>query len=194
MDWNPFAILLIDVQEDFWPASTAAEFPSFPERVAGLLAFAREQRIDVIHLHARFKADRSDWMARYKVGGRKLPCIENTPGVSVLDCAAPEPGEKIIVKQSFDGFCSAELERILRENNKRYLLVAGLITSVCVLFTAASAAQRGYLVALLEDCCADKSLTIHNSVLNNYPFVFERVTVDSIAEHYDRWMGELQKL
>lgn len=194
MDWNPFAILLIDVQEDFWPASSAAEFPSFPERVARLLTFARQQSIDVIHLHAQFKADRSDWMVRYKAGDRKLPCIENSPGVRVLSCAAPEPGEKMIMKQSFDGFCGTDLEQTLQESNKRFLLVAGLITSVCVLFTAASAAQRGYLVALLEDCCADKSLTIHNSVFNNYPFVFERASVDSIVDNYNRWMSELQKL
>lgn len=62
MDWDPFAILLIDVQEDFWSEPTAVDFPSFPERVANLLAVARRDKIDVIHLHAKFKADRSDWM------------------------------------------------------------------------------------------------------------------------------------
>ena len=194
MDWDPFAILLIDVQEDFWPASTAAAFPAFPGRVTELLALARGCGIDVIHLHAQFKADRSDWMIRYKAGDRKLPCIEGTPGARVLSCAAPEPGERIIVKQSFDGFCNGALEQTLQAGKKRFLLVAGLITSVCVLLTAASAAQRGYPVAVLEDCCADKSLTIHNSVMNNYPFVFERATVSSIADNHGRWVEELQRI
>jgi nicotinamidase-related amidase len=133
-------------------------------------------------------------MVRYKAIERKLPCIEDTPGVTVMSCAAPLPGETIIIKQSFDGFLSEQLERTLQESKKQFLLVAGLITSVCVLFTAASAAQRGYLVALLDDCCADGSLDIHNSVLNNYPFVFDRTGTDSLFDNHDRWMSQLQKL
>lgn len=111
-----------------------------------------------------------------------------------MSCAAPDPGETVIIKQSFDGFLSARLEHVLQENKKRFLLVAGLITSVCVLFTATSAAQRGYLVALLEDCCADNLFNIHNAVLNNYPFVFDRATADSLVENHDRWMSQLQKI
>ena len=40
-NWEQFALLLIDVQQDFWPEKLAASFPDFPDKVARLLAFCR---------------------------------------------------------------------------------------------------------------------------------------------------------
>jgi nicotinamidase-related amidase len=48
------------------------------------------------------------------------------------------------------------LLRHLRRGRKRFLLAAGLVTSTCVLLTTASAGQRAFLAAVVEDCCADQ--------------------------------------
>lgn len=79
----------------------------------------------VVHVRARFSADGSDWMARYRLRGR-IPCIDGTPGVETLPFAVEVDGEPVVVKQSFDG-----------------------------LFAAATATQLGYLVSVLSDCCSD---------------------------------------
>ncbi|MEQ1699119.1 MAG: isochorismatase family protein [Ilumatobacteraceae bacterium] len=63
----------------------------------------------------------------------------------------------------------------------RGLLVAGLITSTCVLFTAATATQLGYLVTVLSDCTAD-SEGAHATTLARYRFVFETATSTEIAD------------
>ena len=61
-DWDAFALLLIDVQEDFWTEVMSIAFPDYGENVASLLALCRNQGIDVAHLRAQFREDQSDWM------------------------------------------------------------------------------------------------------------------------------------
>ena len=192
-DWRPFALLLIDAQRDFWPEDVAAWFPAFPDAVGRLLAFCRAEGIEVVHLRARLRPDMSDWMAAYRLRGR-TPCVEGTPGVETLPFALEQPDEVVVVKQAFDGFQTAALEPHLRRAGKRFLLTAGLVTSVCVLFTTASAAQRGFLTAVVEDCCADRP-DAHAQALDRYGgFLFQRTTADGLAAGYVGWRAALEKL
>jgi nicotinamidase-related amidase len=191
-DWTKFALLLIDVQRDFWPDKLRDHFPDFPANVARLLALCRDQGIEVVHLRARFKPDMSDWMAKYRLRGR-IPCIEGTEGAETLAFAIEKPGEKVIVKQTFDGFHNPDVLPYLQEKGKRFLLTAGLVTSTCVLFTTASATQLGFLTAVVEDCCADEPIA-HEHTLERYQFVFERVTADRIVGRYSEWSGQLEEL
>ena len=190
--WDPFALLLIDVQKDFWTEVMPVAFPDYDDNVARLLALSRDQGIDVVHLRAKFRKDQSDWMVRYRLTG-EIPCVEETAGVEISDAAAEADGEPVIVKQTFDGFLNDDLDRWLRENNKQYVLVAGLVTSVCVLLTAASAAQRGYLVSVIEDCCADKP-EAHVHTLERYPFIFDVISTDDIVASQANWLGQLAEL
>jgi nicotinamidase-related amidase len=191
-EWDAFALLLIDVQRDFWTDEMRAAFPDYDSNVSNLLAGCRGAGIDVVHLRAAFREDQSDWMVRYRLTG-SIPCIEGTPGAEVFPCAEAEAGEKVIVKQTFDGFLNPALEEHLEATGKRFLFVAGLVTSVCVLLTAASAAQRGYLVTVIDDCSADMP-SAHAHTLGRYPFIFSRTTSDQLVASRDEWQGMLDGL
>ena len=191
-DWKPFVLLLIDLQRDFWPQKLSERFPDFPDRVARLLAFCREEELEVVHLRAAFQPDGSDWMVRYRLRGR-IPCIRGTPGVEPLPFALDVPGETVIVKQTFDGFQNPWLGEHLRKRRKRFVLVAGLLTSTCVLLTAASAAQLGFLTAVVDDCCADEP-SAHGQTLERYQFVFDRTTMEGISDRYGEWRAALKRL
>ncbi len=191
-DWQSFALLLVDVQQDFWSESRAESFPDFPAKISKLLTLCRAEGIDIIHLRASFKPDQSDWMERYKLLGR-IPCMQGTTGIETLPCAVEMPTEVVIFKQTFDGFQNPQLLQHLRQTGKRFLLVAGLITSTCVLFTATSAAQSGFLVAVVDDCCADEP-TAHAHTLSRYRFIFDRTTVDFITDNHGEWLAALQQL
>ncbi len=190
--WDPFALLLIDVQQDFWTEKRAAQFPDFPANVTRLLKWCRAAGPEVIHLHASFKPDGSDWMARYHLLGA-IPCIQGTPGIKTLPFAVEAPGEAVLIKHSFDGFQNPDLLAYLRLKGKRFLLIAGLITSTCVFLTTASAAQSGFLAAIVEDCCADDPAA-HEATLNRYPFIFDRVRSDQLPQQLTVWSEQLAKL
>lgn len=191
-DWAPFALLLIDMQHDFWPADMAEKFPDLPQNCARLLAVCRDQGIDVVHLRARFRADRSDWMPLFKFHG-SIPCISGTAGVEPLPFAEEAPGETVIEKQTFDGFLQPDLAAYLQKKNKRVLLTAGLITSVCVFFTSNSAAQSGFLTVVVEDCCADQET--HDASLQRLDgFVFGRTRSTRLVDSYPEWKTALEKL
>lgn len=190
--WDPFVLLMVDMQNDFLTDKVRAASPLFGERVAALLAFGREQGIDILHLRAGFRNDRADWMTRYRLTG-SIPCVKDTPGAAVLPFAEELAGETVIEKQTYDGFHRPELNDWLDAHAKRHILVAGLVTSVCVLLTAASAAQRGYLVSIVEDCCADTP-DAHAHVLRCYPFIGDCVESHALLEHRAKWRADLQQL
>jgi len=190
--WDLFALILIDVQKDFWTEAMPIGFPDFESNVASLLSLCRSQDIDVVHLRAQFKKDKSDWMPRYRLSD-DIPCIEGRAGARVFEYGAAQGDEPVFIKQAFDGFLTDELQAWLNDNGKQYLLMAGLVTSVCVLFTAAAASQRGYLVSVVEDCCADKP-EAHVHTLERYPFVFGVTTLDDIVASRDGWQFQLGQL
>jgi ureidoacrylate peracid hydrolase len=190
--WAGHALVLVDLQRDFWTDETAAAAPDLPDRVAALLAFARREGLLVVHLRALFQPDGSDWMARYRLRGR-IPCVAGTPGAETLPFAVEQPGEPVVLKQSFDGFLDTELDELLRERGVRSLLLTGLVTSTCVLFTAATATQRGYLVNVISDCCSDRG-DIHEATLDTYPFVFSTVRQDQVEASVVSWNRQLERM
>jgi len=191
-NWDQFALLLIDVQRDFWPERIAKAFPDFPANIAALLSLCRSEGIEIVHLRASFNPDMSDWMLKYVLNGF-IPCVHGTGGDEPEPYAVEVPGETVIIKKTFDGLHSQELYQYLRQKGKRFVLTAGLLTSVCVLFTTVSAMQKGFLAAMVEDCCADEP-NAHQQTLDRYSFIFERITVGSITSHYSDWRGALRKL
>ena len=61
-NWEQFALLLVDVQRDFWSERLAPSFPDFPANIERLLSLCRSEGLEVVHLRASFKPDMSDWM------------------------------------------------------------------------------------------------------------------------------------
>jgi nicotinamidase-related amidase len=192
LDWDQFALLLIDVQRDFWSELVLKAYPDFSANTTALLTLCRNEGIEVVHLRASFKADMSDWMPKYALRGR-IPCVQGTAGAEPAPFAVENPGETVIRKQTFDGFHNQKLSKYLRQKGKRFVLTAGLLTSVCVLFTTVSAMQKGFLAAMVEDCCADEP-NAHQQTLDRYSFIFERTTVGMITSRNSEWLAALKKL
>lgn len=192
-DWQQFALLLIDVQEDFWSQELKKAFPEFQDNLLRLLNFCRQEGLEIIHLREVFNPNGSDWLPRYRLRGR-APCIRGTEGAAVLSVAQEQPEEMVIEKQTQDGFHNPKLLDYLRSKNKRFLLTAGLVTSVCVLFTTASAAQLGFLATVVSDACADYP-EAHAIALQRYRgFLFDCVTLDELPERWQDWLVQLEQL
>jgi nicotinamidase-related amidase len=182
MNTSQLALLLVDVQRDFWgPLAKLPRFAAFASNLRTLLDTARANHLTVVHTQAVFKPDRSDWMLFYRAHGRgHIPCIAGSAGVPIEDFAAPRDGEPVISKQTFDGFANTDLERVLRERNVKAVLIAGLVTSVCVLFTATSAYLKRFVPLVVSDACAD-SVEQHEATLRTYSgLCFQSVTTAQV--------------
>ena len=182
------ALLLIDIQRDFWePMSRDPRLGEFPENVSRLLSLSREKGFNVVHVRSVFQPDRSDWMLFYKPEGRgMIPCIDGTSGVDFTDFAMPLTGEKVFEKQTFDAFVDTGLDDYLSAKGIKVLLIAGLETSVCVLFSANSAYLRRYMPLVVSDACGD-TVERHLNTLSMYSDLsFKQVTTRQLIEDYPR--------
>jgi nicotinamidase-related amidase len=185
METRHVALILVDIQRDFWPPFKE-RFPDLPGNVIALLEAARERGHPVIHVRSSFKPDRSDWMLFYKPEGRgDVPCIAGTEGEALEDFVVPLPGEPVVIKQVFDSFVSTDLEERLRSLRVKGVLIAGLETSVCVLFTANSAYMRRMVPLVVSDACGDEPER-HDVVLKMYgDLSFKVVTTDQFVNEWD---------
>jgi len=69
-------------------------------------------------------------------------------------------GDRVIYvrgKVGFNAFSNTDLQRVLVERGIRDVLVAGMITSLCIDSTGRAAYERGYRVNILSDCCSART-------------------------------------
>ena len=60
-------------------------------------------------------------------------------------------------KVGFNAFSSTALDEVLRQRGIREVLVAGMITSLCIDSTGRAAYERGYAVTVLSDCTSART-------------------------------------
>jgi nicotinamidase-related amidase len=148
------AVLVIDMQRDFVAggAQPAPEAAAITPRIARLLDAARAAGVPVIYTREVHRPGGID-------GGLELEqdpehCIEGTPGADIIPELAPRPGDHVVVKRRFSAFLDTDLEILLRGLGVDTLLVTGMDTGWCVLWTTGDAFQRDHHVRVVEDCVA----------------------------------------
>lgn len=69
-------------------------------------------------------------------------------------------GDRILYvmgKIGFNAFSSTELDRVLKQRGIKDVLVAGMVTSLCIDSTGRAAYERGYSVQILSDCTSART-------------------------------------
>jgi len=80
----------------------------------------------------------------------------------------PIDKEIIFPKSSSGVFNSTNIDYVLKNLGVRYLIISGVITDQCVDMAVRDAADRGYLVTLVEDACATYSQGRHDNALKAF--------------------------
>lgn len=75
-------------------------------------------------------------------------CLEGEPGAEVIGELAPLSGERLIYKRRYSAFFGTELDLTLRECGISELELTGVVTNICVLYTAADARALNYRVTV----------------------------------------------
>ena len=60
-------------------------------------------------------------------------------------------------KRGLNAFSNTELDEILRDRGISDVVIAGVVTSICIDSTGRAAHERGYRVSILGDCTAGRS-------------------------------------
>jgi len=83
---------------------------------------------------------------------------ETIPMISDLgDRVVQVPG-----RRGLNAFSNTDLEDVLRKNGIRNVVIAGVVTSLCIDSTARSAFDRDFQVYILSDCTAGRTDTEQN--------------------------------
>jgi nicotinamidase-related amidase/isocitrate/isopropylmalate dehydrogenase len=192
------ALLLIDVQRDFCAADGRfAELGLIePERMRALardlddLAFAaRRSRVPVVFVHTHADAPRvpSNVRARHAKTGRAGYLAAGGRGAEPFG-VLPAPGDRRVVKGSYDAFLRTDLEALLRGLGVRRVAIAGVFADVCVDACARSAFQLGFEVSVV----ADGTLALEHGTERALAFMerYYDARVEDAASLAARWSGE----
>jgi len=93
-------------------------------------------------------------------------CVAGSIESEVIPELAVYPGE-IIPKKRYSGFFGNRLEERLGQLRPDKLIVCGVATNICVLYTVADARNRDYDVDVLTDCVASVNEGAHNFALEH---------------------------
>eukprot|EP00483_Globobulimina_turgida_P000439 UN00439 len=102
------ALLLIDVQSS-WSRADAIKrnFPEFASNTRKLVQLARDNNMLVVHLHADYNTDNTEWFDDTKELHTSWMYNNNKPDLQIIK---PLPNEKRILKSTFDGFYKTTLD------------------------------------------------------------------------------------
>ncbi len=70
-------------------------------------------------------------------------------------------GERIVEvpgKQGLNAFSNTDLDRVFHDHGVTNIVIAGVVTSVCIDSTGRSATEKGYEVTVLSDCTSGRTL------------------------------------
>jgi nicotinamidase-related amidase len=174
------ALLVIDMQYDFVDPSSrayAVGAENIVEPIAEVVARAREIRAPIVFTQEVHRPDQLD-AGRERDPGAGLPypnsrpddplpvhCVDGTRGVEIVDELAPQPHDVRIKKRRYSCFLGTDLQLMLGGLGVQTLLVTGVCTNICVLWTVGEAYQLDYHVRVLEDCIAGTSIEEHQAAL-----------------------------
>lgn len=166
------ALIVIDMQRDFFEGGGSAEILAVVPRVAQLIAAARGLGCRVIHTREGYAPDLSDVTSfRKSLGyaGRRGPLgrflIRGEAGHDFLDEVRPAPGETVIDKAGFSAFYKSGLDALLRSAGVESLMLCGVTTQCCVHSTLREAVDHGYWCLTVADCCAAEKSELHEAAL-----------------------------
>jgi nicotinamidase-related amidase len=168
------ALIVVDMQNDFVKEGGTLVVPDAEgtiPTIQSLLALARDSGMRVIFTqdtHADEDPEWDIWPEHVR---------EDSWGWRIVDELEPREDEMVIRKVRYDAFYGTHLDHFLRLWGVETVIVCGTVASICVHYTAASAALRWYAVVVPKDATSALTPFDLESSLRQIDFLFNgRVT------------------
>ena len=165
------ALLSIDMQNGEFSADLLAKARTagtpeaakrnFYERIADVVipnqvrlqAAARAAGLEIVYtVIESLTADGRDRGLDHKISRLHFP--KGSWDAKVIAAVAPQGDEIVIPKTASGVFNATNIDYVLRNLGVEHLVIYGIVTDQCVESAIRDAADRGFLVTQVEDCCA----------------------------------------
>lgn len=156
------AILVIDMLNDFVSDGGSLVVPGAKKIVPSIkrrLTTAGKNRIPVIYVcdsHHPKDPEFKNWPRH---------AVEGSWGAQVVDDLEPAKNDYVIPKKRYSGFHQTSLDLTLRELGVENLIITGVVTNICVYFTAVDGYMRGYKIAVPKNCVIGLNAKDHKFAL-----------------------------
>ena len=141
------ALVVIDLQNDYFPGGSmeleGAEAAA--ANASSVLVNYRKSKLPVIHVR------------HLSVRPGATFFIPGTRGADIHESVRPLAGETVVEKNFPNSFRGTGLQELLEKQGIKNLVVAGMMTHMCVDASVRHAADLGYKVTLLADACATRA-------------------------------------
>jgi len=154
------ALLLIDIQNDYFPGGTMELVGSIQAAAAAarLLVASRKQSWPVYHIQHISTRPNATFF------------LPGTPGAEIHKAVRPLPSEPVITKHFPNSFRDTDLLDRLKADNINRLLICGMMSHMCVNATVRAASDLGFTCIVTHDACATRELTF-NGLIVPAPYV-----------------------
>jgi nicotinamidase-related amidase len=157
------ALLLVDVINDLEFDGGEKLLPQALAMAEALSAFKRRAKqagVPAIYANDNFGRWRSDFPKLVQ------HCLrDGARGREVVQLLAPEPDDYFVLKPKHSAFYQTNLDTLLNYLGVETVIVTGMASDICVLFTANDAYMRDLSVIVPPDCVASENQADNQTVL-----------------------------
>jgi nicotinamidase-related amidase len=143
----PPVLLIVDFQEEWRNKKSDYYLGDFKLKLrnASLL-------VDYFH--------RKKWpviFTRHVEIGSATAFAEGTENTQIISDLMVDSSDRVLTKNKISPFYNTDLERILKEMKPDELVVAGIMTNLCVRSAVSDAYDRDYSITVVTDACVSES-------------------------------------
>ena len=157
-----YALLIADMLNDFVKKGAPLEVPKAREIIPYIrreIAKARKCPIPIIYCCDTHKENDQEFQLWPKHG------IKGTEGAHVIEQLKPNKDDFVVTKTRYSCFYKTPLNALLKKLEIKHIIVTGVATNICILYTVADAYMRDYTVTIPKDCVAARKKGEHKFVL-----------------------------
>lgn len=179
------AVVVIDMLNDFVQpqgALTCHNARAIVPKIQEVIAFAREQGIQVIFVQESHREKDADFRVR------PVHAVRGTWGSQFIPELQPREdlGDYVIHKRRHSGFSYTDMDLFLREEKIDTIVTTGVWTNVCVRSTASDAMYLGYNVICLSDATTSQDEAMHQAGLRDISLFGKIMTVEEYEAYWRR--------
>jgi len=157
------AVLIIDMLKDFIEEDAPLKVEGVKNIIDNINDVANTARNNddlVIYICDRHRKEDSEFEIFPK------HCVKGSEGSKIVERLNISSEDIFIYKRRFSAFFGTDLDLTLREYDIDELIVMGILTNICILYTVADAVQREYNVTVYSDCVISSDKDAHEFALN----------------------------